>query len=212
VFRVYRKRNEMVEPTARERRHADTKQAILRAARALILEKGPDKLALREIARRVGHSPAGLYEYFGSREEIVAAGAAEAFEQLGAELRRVPASHPVARRLIEIGLAYVRFARHNPEHFMLLFTQLPSGRASLQEPARPDSPYQIVLRAVQDGVDVGVFAVRPGYGVEEIAYGLWALAHGMAMLQQTHLRQFQADYNAADRRTLEVFVQGLIRA
>jgi len=33
VFGVYRKRNEMAEPTARERRHADTKQAILRAAR-----------------------------------------------------------------------------------------------------------------------------------------------------------------------------------
>jgi AcrR family transcriptional regulator len=200
----------MAKPTLREQRHADTKHAILRAARALILEKGPDKLSLREIARRIRHSPAGLYEYFGGKAEIVDAVAAEAFEQLSAYLRRVPTDLPPAQRLTEIGLAYVDFARHNPEHFLLVFTRLPSGRTSLQEPASMNSPYRIVLQAVQEGIDAGARAVQAGYGVEEMAYSLWALVHGMAMLQRTHLHDFEVNFRALDRRALEVFVNGLM--
>ena len=201
----------MGEYTPRQRRHADTKQAILRAARALIVEKGPGQISLREIARRIEHSPAGLYEYFGSKEEIVAAVAAESLEQLSMRLRRVPEDLPPARRLVELGLAYIDFAQHNPEHFMLVFTQLPSGRTSLQGPIGADSPYQIVLRAAQEGIDSGVFAAQTGEGSEQIAYGLWALAHGMAMLQRTHLRQFTADFSSADRHALEAFARGLAR-
>jgi hypothetical protein len=35
------------------------------------------------------------------------------------------------------------------------------------------------------------------------------MAHGMAMLQQTHLQHFQTDFVAHDRRVLEHFVRGL---
>jgi AcrR family transcriptional regulator len=199
----------MTRATPRQKRHEDIKHAILWAARTLILEKGSDKLSLREIARRIGHSPAGLYEYFGSKEEIVAAVAAEALDHLSNYLGRVPASLPPARRLVELGLAYVEFARQHPEHFLLVFSSLISGRVSPQAPADARSPYRIVQQAVRDGFDTGDFAPHAGYGVEEIAYSLWAFAHGMAMLQQTHLRQFQADFKAADRHALETFVAGL---
>jgi AcrR family transcriptional regulator len=194
----------------RKERHQLTKQAILKAARALVLEKGPDELSLREVARRVGHSPAGLYEYFGSKEEIVAALAAESYERLRVCLDRVPAALAPAERLIEIGLAYVDFARQNPEHFMLSFTRLRSGRTSFQQPLREASPYAVVVRAAQAGVDAGAFRTRDGYSTQEIAYGLWVIAHGMAMLQQTHLRAYQEDFSTADRKTLEVFVEGLV--
>jgi AcrR family transcriptional regulator len=198
----------MAELPTRRQRHIETKQAILQAARALILEKGADKLSLREIARRIGYSPAGLYEYFGSKEEIVAAVAAEGFEQLHAYLNRVPNDLPPMQRLVAIGLAYVQFAQQYPEHFMLIFSRLPSGRISLQAPAGAHSPYQIVLQAIQDGVDAGALALPAGSDLEEMAYSLWAMAHGMAMLQQTHLRDFQADFPALDQRVLEALVQG----
>lgn len=65
------------------------------------------------------------------------------------------------------------------------------------------------VKLVAEGVDAGAFVVRPGFGVEEMAYGVWVMAHGMAMLQQTHLQQFQADFEAHDRQVLETFVHGL---
>ncbi|HEX5692844.1 MAG TPA: TetR/AcrR family transcriptional regulator [Roseiflexaceae bacterium] len=201
----------MREKPSRQQRHADVKQAIVWAARALILEKGVEQLSLREIARRIGHSPAGLYEYFGNKEEIVAEVAAEAFAQLRLALERVPTGLPPAQRLVELGLAYVAFARQQPEQFLLIFSRLPSQRSSLEAPLSSNSPFALVRDAVQHATDTGAIVARAGYGVEEIGYSLWALAHGLAMLQQTHLRGFQADFTSADRRALEQFVAGLAR-
>ena len=57
----------------RTKRHLRTKQAILDAARQIIAEEGPAALSMRALADRIDYSAAGLYEYFGSKEEIIAA-------------------------------------------------------------------------------------------------------------------------------------------
>jgi len=185
------------------------KAAIVQAARAVILEAGPERFSLREVARRSGYSPAGLYEYFSGKEELVQAVANESLAQLHAALSHAARDLALTERLIALGLAYIRFAHDNPQHFMLIFARLPSQRISLQAAPLRSSPYQLVLQTVQDGVDAGVFRVRLGFGVEQMAYGIWVMAHGMAMLQQTHLQQFQTDFVAHDRRVLEAFVHGL---
>lgn len=113
------------------------------------------------------------------------------------------------QRIVEIGLAYVAFAHHAPEQFLLIFGRLPSGRSSLQQAPGERSPYRYLLDAVQAALDSGALAAREGLGLEEIAYGVWALVHGMATLQQTHLRQHDADFAAIDRQVLEAFVPGL---
>jgi len=195
----------------RQQKHDDPKEAILDAARALILEKGPEKLSLREVARRSEYSPAALYEYFDSKDALIQAVADESLARLTAYLGNVATDLPAARRLVELGLGYVRFAHANAHHFRLIFQQLPARRLSLAEPVRPTSPYRIVLQAVKDGVERGELMTFPAYGVEEIAYSLWVLAHGMATLQQTHLQHFQAEAPAVDRRVFEIFVQGLVR-
>jgi AcrR family transcriptional regulator len=193
----------------REQRHADRKAAILLAAREAILEHGPERFSLRDVARRSGYSPAGLYEYFSGKDDLVAAVAEESMGQLYAALRRASRGTQPPERLVALGLAYVRFARENPQHFLLVFARLPSQRSSLATSPSTQSPYRVVLQAVQDGIDAGDFVARPAFGVEEMAYGLWATAHGMAMLQQTHLRQFTANFVDHDRRVLEVYVRGL---
>src|SRR6476660_7516476 len=103
--------------TPRARRKERARQAILQAALELILEKGPDNLSLREVARRSDYSPAGLYEHFKSRDEIVEAVAAEGLSRLHAHLGAVPQDLPSRRRLVELAMTYVDFARQNPEHF-----------------------------------------------------------------------------------------------
>ena len=135
--------------------------------------------------------------------------AAEALEQLAMALRLVPANQPAQQRLVEIGMAYVGFAHRHPEHFLLIFDRLPSGRSSLQQPPGARSPYRILLDGVQAALDSGAITTREGLGFEEIAYGIWALVHGMATLQQTHLREYDANFIAVDRQVLEVFVRGL---
>jgi AcrR family transcriptional regulator len=198
-----------MEQQSRRERHEETRVAILAATRALIIEKGVAGLALREVARRTGYSPASLYEYFSGKEDLVAAVAAEALEQLAFALCQVPADLPPRQRLVAIGMAYVAFAHRHPEQFLLIFDRLPSGRSSLQQQPGPRSPYRILLDGVQAALDSGTIRAREGYGLEEIAYGIWALVHGMATLQQTHLRQYDANFPTVDRHVLEAFVNGL---
>ncbi|HEX2312387.1 MAG TPA: helix-turn-helix domain-containing protein, partial [Thermomonospora sp.] len=59
-------------PTIAEHR-ARQWRALLDAAGALVAEQGPQALSLAALARRVGLSRPGLYEYFPSRDDLVAA-------------------------------------------------------------------------------------------------------------------------------------------
>lgn len=199
----------MTRLTPRQRRHQKTKQSILKTAQELILEKGPEGLSLREIARRIDYSPAGLYEYFDSKDEIVAAVCAEGFERLSAYLKRVPTDQPPLKRLLELGLAYLDFAGNNPEYFNLIFTTLPTGQVSLADLTDEASPYNILTAAVQAAIDAEQLSLPAEFNVNEVAYSLWAMVHGIAVLQQTHFRHLHTDFEPIHRWALEAFVNGL---
>ena len=201
------------EKKPRDRRRERTHRAILAAARELLLERGHERLSLREIARRADYSPAGLYEYFENKDAIVAALAVQASRPLASRLRRAAEAGRSSRDgpLVEIGLAYVSHALENKEDFLLLFSRLGSGERSLTEQISADSPYRVVFEEVVKQV-VGGMLRCPSSQAEQITYGLWALAHGMAMLQLTHLAGYDADFGTADRSALRAYVSGLARS
>lgn len=185
------------------------RQRILAAARTLVAARGHRRLSLREVARKAGYSPASLYEHFQGKDDIVEALAAEAMGALHAALAAAaarPGSAP--QRLVRIGAAYVGFARTRPEDFLLLFSELPSGRRSLAQGVPGRSPYAVVLEAVSHLLEGAGGARGRRQAVEELAYGVWATAHGMALLQLTHLRGFEATFEDADRRVLEALIAG----
>src|SRR3712207_5252969 len=101
--------NREIRRMTRQQKHDDPREAILAAARALILEKGPEQLSLREVARRSAYSPAALYEYFDGKDALIQAVADESLAQLAASLRRIPTDLPARDRMVELGLAYVQF-------------------------------------------------------------------------------------------------------
>lgn len=199
----------MTKLTPRQRRYHKTKATILQAAQELIVEKGLAGLSLRELARRIDYSPSGLYEYFNSKDEIVMAIRAEGWELLRDYLNGVSLDLSPSERLVQLGLAYLDFAQAHPEHFRLIFSHLTSNGGSFDEPVEAESPYQILLQAVQATLEAEELTPRQDYSLEEIAYSLWSLVHGMAMLRQTHLPHCQADLEAIQRRTLQIFAAGL---
>jgi len=79
----------VMESATRQRRHEKTRRAILDAAGRIVARKGIQDLSMREIARQIDYSPAGLYEYFEGKEEIVQALCAEGHQQLSAYIRQV---------------------------------------------------------------------------------------------------------------------------
>jgi AcrR family transcriptional regulator len=196
----------------RDRRFRRNKQAILDAALEIIRESGPAALSMRALGERSDYSAAGLYEYFGGKGEIIAAVCAQGYERLTAHMRRADPALPVADYLVKIGLAYIRFALENPDHFLLMFTVAPpkpAGAASPQEMLVQDTSFTILLRAIRRGIDEGVFRARPGFGWMEMAYAAWGMVHGLAMLRVTNPSGYPMDFEEADHEALLSFVRGL---
>lgn len=204
----------------KEKRHQRTHQAILDAARQLVHEKGIDGLSMRAIAERIDYSPAGLYEYFGSKEEIISAICQQGHRRLRAYMEQVDRALPVEEYMIEIGLAYIEFATQNPDFFLLMFTLTSSDLTSVAEVTAEyaggmmgsDSAFAVLVEGIQRGVTAGVFHPRPGFDVLGIALAAWAVVHGMAMLRVTNLRNFTTDWTQISRETLRAFGQGLMRS
>ena len=194
--------------TTREERQADTRKTILQTALELIAEKGLDKLSLREIARRVEYSPAGLYEYFDSKEDILWTLAEEGNERLRTAALSISPDIPAEERIIQACLAYVDFAIHNSEYFIVM-NSLTTHRASLDEPASSASSYVSFLNIVMEGINKGAITTKKKFYAEEIAYSLWAFVHGMGILRLTQLRNFNADFATINRIALETFIAGL---
>jgi AcrR family transcriptional regulator len=57
--------------TVKISRSAETRGRVLEAALDLFIERGYDKVSLREIAERVGVTKAALYYYFPSKEQLL---------------------------------------------------------------------------------------------------------------------------------------------
>jgi hypothetical protein len=125
-------------------------------------------------------------------------------------------SLPPVEYLYQIGLAYIRFALEHPDYFLLMFTVAPPPNIAevpaeaVREAMRAEgSAYGILVQAIQRGIDEGVFPVRPGFGLDEMAYAAWALVHGVAMLRTTALRYYPTDLAASDHQVLLNFMRGM---
>jgi AcrR family transcriptional regulator len=179
------------------------RDAILSEALSIMREAGTEGFVLRELARRLDYSPAALYRYFDSREQIVSALAQESMGLLARRLREA-AEDRTCDPLIAVGEAYLRFASEEPGRFRLLFVELPSARSSLSEPPPSESAYRTVLDVATSAIAEG--RIAPQLEAESVAFVLWSLVHGMAVLESTHLRDFDADFTRLHRLALEQLV------
>ncbi|MCL5735037.1 MAG: TetR/AcrR family transcriptional regulator [Actinobacteria bacterium] len=197
---------EAIKLSRKDRRRATTRAEILAAARELLLEVGPEAISLRQVARRADFSPGALYTYFSSRDEIVASLFKESFERLDSYRRRVPATLPPDRRVVELGLAYMDYARDNPMDLRCILlatsTDLPpsSGMAVGLEAAR------LIGQTFREGMEDGVFSLASGLSAAEMAYGYWALVHGLVSISSVDVSQVADEVSADPRRLLEAFI------
>ncbi len=194
---------------ARERRRGRVRSAIVAEALAIMESEGFSGVTLRALAERIDYSPAALYRYFGSREDIIAAVANESLGMLAEQLRaaaRRSSDDTASESVTAVGLAYLRFAAEEPVRFRLVFAEGVSARSSLGEPPGEGSPYGVVLALVRDAIAEG--RVRADLDAEAAAFALWSLVHGMAVLEATHLREFDAEFARIHAHALAQLIAG----
>ena len=176
----------MIQPsrlTPREKRSLKTRTAILDAAMDIINAEGIKELSVRRIAREIDYSPAALYEYFKSKEDIIDALCQLVDARLATYLELAPTMPPLsdAQKIIEIGMNYLQFARENSREYAILFqgSNIQPGETTVY-----GSAFIILLDAVGSYLSS---TPQPGkekesMNVEAFAYSCWAFVHGMATL------------------------------
>jgi AcrR family transcriptional regulator len=201
--------------TPRSRRYRRTQQAILNAAREIIRSEGMAALSMRAIAERIDYSAATLYEYFTSKEEIVETVCGQGQQMLYEYLAKVDAGLATSDYFQQLGLAYIRFALENPDHFLIMFTFAATRQAHdvqmEQRPTAPDgdSAYTLLVEAIRRGIEEGIFRARPGFDVQEMAYAAWSIVHGMAMLRVAHIGTLPMEFDHMDQEAVKALTRGL---
>ena len=85
-----------------EREREAVSRAILDAARDLFVAEGYHNVSIRKIAERIEYSPAAIYSYFPSKDDIFFALAEEGFRLLSRQRRLDAASAGATSILVEL--------------------------------------------------------------------------------------------------------------
>src|SRR4029079_3180929 len=102
-----------------ERDRETVSRAILDAALELFVKSGYEEVSIRKIAERIEYSPAAIYSYFPSKDDIFFALAEEGFTMLfsyGAEAREKPSADPL-EAVRGMFWRYYEFSKRHPEYF-----------------------------------------------------------------------------------------------
>ncbi len=109
------------------------RRSILDAARDLFVSHGFGNVSIRKIAERIEYSPAAIYGYFPSKDDIFFALAEEGFRLLGDPFHSPePALQalPPLDRLRAIFRRLYQFSRDHPQYFALMFVDRSVPRIS----------------------------------------------------------------------------------
>ena len=157
--------------------HGDLANAVITAGIRRVRQRGLDAVSGRELAGVVGVVPSAIYRHFADKDQLRAAIAQAAREQLAQAM-----SQPKARKLTKasayarfrsIGEAYIEFALSEPRLYAAAFSDC--------RPSREDSPsgWSILAEALDALVATGAMPRSRRAGAELVA---WAAVHGISDL------------------------------
>lgn len=114
----------------RERKRRQTRERIAQAAMTLFLDQGFEATTIDQIAEAADVSKRGFFDYFPTKEDVVAAWQDEFSEALLTEIAERPAKEPMAK-VVEESLVSTIVAAVNPQTLAIgkLIHETPALRA-----------------------------------------------------------------------------------
>lgn len=191
-----------------EREREAVQRAILDAARALFVSEGYLNVSIRKIAERIEYSPAAIYGYFESKDDIFLALAEEGFRLL---IETKPPVEPsdALDAVRQIFWHYYEFSKAHAEYFALMFVDRSVPRIS-RDWERFGFVREMRARLAERigrAIDAGLFptSLRP-----ETAFRILAAAvHGPAVIRLCDRLAPGENADALARDTLEAAIAGL---
>jgi len=162
----------------RQKNKAEIRSLILASARKSFVKEGYESFSLRKLAQQIGYSPAAIYRYFKSKDDIFACLTEESFDlliQASSSVTAEPDENPVS--VLKRGMhAYVAFGLDHPDHYRIAFLL---GVTNAKRPHRPRAAYDALRVRIQQCIDAG--RIHPG-DPHLLAQSLWAAVHGVTSL------------------------------
>lgn len=162
--------------------HGNLREALIKAARDLIKEKGPAGFTFADAARSAGVSPAAPYRHFRDRDALLADVAREGFQRFEAMLATGWAGgkpDPITA-FHNIGRAYLAFARAEPAYYTAMFESGVSPDLNAELRAASDRSFAVLRSAADQLVTLLPVGKRPPALM--MSLHIWSMSHGIASL------------------------------
>ena len=142
---------------------SETRERILREARALFLERGYDGAAMSQLAKRSGVTTPALYWHFASKSDLCAAVLERDYGNFLVQLHDRTATGSPDERLRAFATTYIELQIGDWEGaFTAGYTQLHEKVSEAARAAIKDTTIEIIntLKGIlRDGRELGIFAV-----------------------------------------------------
>jgi len=178
-----------------ERRRNKIRARILTAAERVFAQEGAEGLSIRRLAENIDYSPAAIYKYFSSKDELVDELKETFFELILENVNRIAdTATPFAERARDCVATYVRLATEKPHHYAAAF----AGESSTEAPVDGEPGFDLSYKGqafnvlsgmIGEGVEIGAFRrdLEPALAAKSV----WASMHGLAMMI-VHIPSFPA--------------------
>ena len=160
--------------------HGDLRQALIDAARRLIVSRGEQNFSLAEACRIAGVSTAAPYRHFRNKDEILGNVVAQGFDAMTERMELAASRHPAGsvKRIVAIERLYIAFAFEERALFRLMFGQKPSLARDETFASHGKACFAFVI----DEVAAYCAANKVEEDPQMVAVQLWTLVHGAASL------------------------------
>ncbi|MEL6412489.1 MAG: helix-turn-helix domain-containing protein [Pseudomonadota bacterium] len=178
-----------------ERRRNKIRARILAAAERVFAREGADGLSIRRLAETIDYSPAAIYKYFKSKDELVDELKETFFELILQTVHRiVDKTTPFSERSRDCVATYVQIAIEKPYHYAAAFAGESNTVAPVDgEPgfaaSKKGQAFMVLSGMIAEGVENGTF--RSDIDPVLAAKSIWASMHGLAMMI-VHIPTFPA--------------------
>jgi AcrR family transcriptional regulator len=194
---------------ARPREHDEaTRERLVQAAEAVTAAEGWDALTVRRVAQEAGTSTRAVYTLFDSKEGLEQALHLAFFERLRDLLKASPRSEDPRADLIELALAYRRWAVERPQRYELAihrfigpFARPRSERGLAVARDALDELRHVVRRCQEAGL------IDAGHELETVVRQAQVTTHGLAEFE--NLGVLGDDPDRFWRNTVSALLAGL---
>jgi AcrR family transcriptional regulator len=183
--------------------------SILSAARDLFVAEGYQSVSIRKIAERIEYSPAAIYSYFGSKDDIFLTLAEEGFHRLDVKVRGAMKTGDPLENVRGCWWAFYQFSQDEPAYFELMFVDRSVPRITQEWDGFEFLQGMLgnAVDAIQKAIDAGAFpkTLSPNVAM----HMLWAALIGPAVVGIRHRLATGEDYDALARDVLNATIAGL---